>query len=115
MDSDGIKKLAKLAKIKINSEEEEKFVNEFNQIFDFFEVLKKIPTDDVRPLTHVTATENSDVNNEVQNLSPSCTTSNIMREDEVQTSSVNRETALEAAERFGSFFKVPLVIGGDSA
>lgn len=85
-------KIAKLAKLKLNDNEIEKFTSQFNQILDYMKKLNELNTDEVQPLSHPL---------EINNL---------IREDELKDS-IPRELALSnAPDKDDKFFKVPKVI-----
>ncbi|MCX7611398.1 MAG: Asp-tRNA(Asn)/Glu-tRNA(Gln) amidotransferase subunit GatC [Ignavibacterium sp.] len=85
-------KIAKLAKLKLNDNEIEKFTYQFNQILDYMKKLNEINTDEVQPLSHPI-----EINN-------------VMRDDELKDS-IPRELALSnAPDKDDKFFKVPKVI-----
>lgn len=85
-------KIAKLAKLKLNDNEIEKFTSQFNQILDYMKKLNEINTDEVQPLSHPL-----EINN-------------VMRDDELKDS-IPRELALSnAPDKDDKFFKVPKVI-----
>lgn len=53
-----IQHIAKLARLGITKEEEEKFAKDLSSIFEYFEKLKKVDTSKVEPTTHSVLLEN---------------------------------------------------------
>lgn len=87
-----VKKVANLARLEITSAEEEEFGTQLNAIFDYFEQLSELDTENVIPTTRVI-----DV-------------SNITRKDE-QITYIDRESLLNSApEREEDFFRVPKIL-----
>ncbi|GGA15204.1 Asp-tRNA(Asn)/Glu-tRNA(Gln) amidotransferase subunit GatC [Okeania sp. KiyG1] len=92
IDSEQVRKVAHLARLKLNSEEEEKFTTQLSSILDYFEQLSELDTEKVRPTTRVI-----DV-------------SNITRNDNLEEFP-NREEILSCApEQDGDFFRVPKIM-----
>jgi len=92
LNKEMVEKLAKLAHLEFNSSEAESIRIDLQQMIGFVEKLNEINTEGVAPLTHISQTENS------------------LREDEIQ-GSVDNDTALSnAPDRFEQFFTVPKVI-----
>lgn len=87
-----IKKIARLARIKITDEEAEHYLKDLNKIFNWIEQLKEVKTGDIEPMTGV----------EGQEL--------ILRDDEVKDGNI-REQVLKSAplSKYG-YFVVPKVI-----
>ncbi len=92
VDNKEIIKIAKLAKLKFNDEEIEKFTSQFNEILDYMKKLNEINTDDVKPLSHPLEL------------------TNVMREDELKNSIETKAALLNALEKDEQYFKVPKVI-----
>ena len=92
IDNQTVRKVSKLAKIKINEKEETKFIEELNNILGWVDELKKVDTDQIEPMLSVF--------NE----------SMVMRKDEV-SSEISDELVLKnAPESKSGFFVVPKVI-----
>jgi len=92
LNKEMVEKLAKLAHLEFNPSEAESIRIDLQQMIGFVEKLNEINTEGVAPLTHISQTENS------------------LREDEIQ-GSVDNDTALcNAPDRFEQFFTVPKVI-----
>ena len=92
IDNKTVRKVSKLAKIKINEKEETKLIEELNNILGWVDELKKVNTEQVEPMLSVF--------NE----------SMIMRKDEV-SSETSEELVLKNAPKSKSgFFVVPKVV-----
>lgn len=87
-----VKKVANLARLEITSAQEEEFGTQLNAIFDYFEQLRELDTENVLPTTRAI-----DV-------------SNVTRKDG-QITFVDRESLLNSApEREEDFFRVPKIL-----
>ena len=92
IDNQTVRKVSKLAKIKINEKEETKLIEELNNILGWVDELKKVDTDQIEPMLSVF--------NE----------SMVMRKDEV-SSDISEEYVLKnAPESKSGFFVVPKVV-----
>ena len=92
IDNQTVRKVSKLAKIKINEKEETKLIEELNNILGWVDELKKVDTDQIEPMLSVF--------NE----------SMVMRKDEV-SSEISEELVLKnAPESKSGFFVVPKVV-----
>ena len=92
IDNKTVRKVSKLAKIKINEKEETKFIEELNNILGWVDELKKVDTEQIEPMLSVF--------NE----------SMVMRKDEV-SSEISDELVLKnAPESKSGFFVVPKVV-----
>ena len=92
IDNQTVRKVSKLAKIKINEKEESKLIEELNNILGWVDELKKVDTEQIEPMLSVF--------NE----------SMAMRKDEV-SSKISDELVLKnAPESKSGFFVVPKVI-----
>ena len=92
IDNKTVKKVSKLAKIRINEREESKLIEELNNILGWVDELKKVNTEQIEPMLSVF--------NE----------SMIMRKDEV-ASETSEELVLKNAPKSKSgFFVVPKVV-----
>lgn len=84
--------IAKLANLKINDDEIEKYKNDINQILDYIKLLDEVDTTGVKPLSHPLEFNAK------------------LRED-VMIDSVSTEDALKnAPSHDGEYFKIPKVI-----
>ena len=92
IDNQTVRKVSKLAKIKINEKEETKLIEELNNILGWVDELKKVDTKQIEPMLSVF--------NE----------SMVMRKDEV-SSEISDELVLKNAPEIKSgFFVVPKVV-----
>ena len=92
IDNQTVRKVSKLAKIKINEKEETKLIEELNNILGWVDELKKVNTEKIEPMLSVF--------NE----------SMVMRKDEV-SSETSEELVLKNAPKSKSgFFVVPKVV-----
>ncbi len=88
-----VEHVASLAKLSFSEEEKQQLVGELNKILQYMEVLNRLDTGNVEPLSHVIEL------------------SNVFRKDELQPG-LRREDALKnAPARTEKFFKVPKVLG----
>ena len=88
IDNKTVKKVAKLAKIKISESEETKLIKELNNILGWVDELKKVNTDKTQPMLSVF--------NE----------SMVMREDKASSEISNDLVLKNAPEKAGEFFVV---------
>ncbi|MGC9525244.1 MAG: Asp-tRNA(Asn)/Glu-tRNA(Gln) amidotransferase subunit GatC [Limnospira sp.] len=92
IDREQVRKVAHLARLELQVEEEEKFTQELNSILEYFEQLKQLDTETVEPTTRAI-----DV-------------SNITRPDQLEPYP-NRDALLrEAPQPDGDFFRVPKIL-----
>ena len=92
IDNKTVRKVSKLAKIRINEREETKLIEELNNILGWVDELKKVDTEKIEPMLSVF--------NE----------SMVMRKDEV-SSEISDELVLKnAPESKSGFFVVPKVV-----
>lgn len=92
-----IKRLAELARIKIEPSEEESLAHDFEKILSYFEELKKLDTEDVLPVTG--GTENKSV----------------FREDKEMENNFNTDILKKQfPESEKGFLKVPEIFSNDS-
>jgi|TARA_B100000287_G_scaffold394059_1_gene407817 aspartyl-tRNA(Asn)/glutamyl-tRNA(Gln) amidotransferase subunit C len=92
IDNKTVKKVAKLAKIKISESEETKLIKELNNILGWVDELKKVNTDKTQPMLSVF--------NE----------SMVMREDKASSEISNDLVLKNAPESQSGFFVVPKVV-----
>ena len=92
IDNKIVRKVSKLAKIRIKEEEETKLIKELNNILGWVDELKKVNTDQIEPMLSVF--------NE----------SMVMRKDEVFSETSDELVLKNAPESKSGFFVVPKVI-----
>ena len=92
IDNKTVKKVSKLAKIRINEKEETKLIEELNNILGWVDELKKVDTEQIEPMLSVF--------NE----------SMIMRKDEVSSETSDELVLKNAPETKSGFFVVPKVV-----
>lgn len=92
IDNRTVRKVSKLAKIKINEKEETKLIEELNNILGWVDELKKVNTEQVEPMLSVF--------NE----------SMIMRKDEVSSETSDELILKNAPKSKSGFFVVPKVV-----
>ena len=92
IDNKTVKKVSKLAKIRINEREEKKLIEELNNILGWVDELKKVDTEKIEPMLSVF--------NE----------SMVMRKDEVFSETSDELVLKNAPESKSGFFVVPKVV-----
>jgi len=95
IDKEQVKHIAKLARIRLNEKEVEKFKRELSSVLDYVEKLKEVDTENVEPISQVTGLEN------------------VMREDiPARDKKKERRSKLikQAPRRKGDYFKVPRIL-----
>ena len=92
IDNKTVRKVSKLAKIRINEQEEKKLIEELNNILGWVDELKKVDTDKIEPMLSVF--------NE----------SMVMRKDEVFSETSDELVLKNAPESKSGFFVVPKVV-----
>ena len=92
IDNKTVRKVSKLAKIRINEKEETKLIEELNNILGWVDELKKVDTEQIEPMLSVF--------NE----------SMIMRKDEVSSETSDELVLKNAPESKSGFFVVPKVV-----
>ena len=85
-------KIAKLARLNISPEEEEKFTEQMNNILGYFEKLSELDTEGVIPRTHPTDVVNN------------------FREDIVIPSLTQEEALQNAPNKKNGYFKAPKIV-----
>ena len=89
-----VRKVAKLARLKLSEDELAVFTEQLGRILDYVHILDRLDTDDVEPMAHAVEV------------------SNVFRADQVQES-LPREAALANAPKTdGKSFLVPPILGG---
>ena len=92
IDNKTVRKVSKLAKIRINEQEETKLIEELNNILGWVDELKKVDTEKIEPMLSVF--------NE----------SMVMRRDEVFSETSDELVLKNAPESKSGFFVVPKVV-----
>ena len=92
IDNKTVRKVSKLAKIRINEQEETKLIMELNNILGWVDELKKVDTEKIEPMLSVF--------NE----------SMVMRRDEVFSETSDELVLKNAPESKSGFFVVPKVV-----
>ena len=92
IDNSTVKKVAKLARIEINDEEETTLITELNNILGWVDELKQVDTDNVEPMLSV-------FNESMQ-----------MREDKAESNFDNSQILDNSPESNSGFFVVPKVV-----
>jgi aspartyl-tRNA(Asn)/glutamyl-tRNA(Gln) amidotransferase subunit C len=88
-----VKKVAKLARLKISAEDEELYQSQLSAIFKYFEEVSNINTEGIEPL--ITPSEIEQV----------------WREDKVERGLSSEQALQNAPEKLGHLFRVPPVVG----
>lgn len=91
-DIQTIRKLAHLARLEFNEEKEQEVLGDLNKILNWVDKLRELDTDNIEPLTHMTA--------EV----------NVMREDVAKNTITHEEALLNAPKKDSDYFRVPKVL-----
>ena len=92
LNKDTLLKIAHLARLDINPEDEKSILDDFNKILEWVDALSEIDTSEVEPLMHISM----EINN--------------FREDQVKDV-LDREQALQLAPKANEeYFEVPKVI-----
>ena len=92
IDNSTVKKVAKLARIEINEEDETTLITELNNILGWVDELKQVDTDNVEPMLSV-------FNESMQ-----------MREDKAESNFDNSQILDNSPESNSGFFVVPKVV-----
>jgi aspartyl-tRNA(Asn)/glutamyl-tRNA(Gln) amidotransferase subunit C len=87
-----IEHVAHLARLSFSEEETGKFTSQLNDILMYMEILNKLDTEDVEPMSHAISLTNA------------------MREDTKKESLGTEGSLKNAPEEAGDFFEVPRVI-----
>lgn len=96
IDQNQVRKVAKLSRLELTSEEVEEFAGQLSAILDYMEKMNELDTANVEPLAHCLPI------------------TNVLRQDEVKESLGTNKTLANAPQRDGEFFKVPKILD-DSA
>ena len=92
IDNSTVKKVAKLARLKVDAKEEQNLKNELNDILEWVDKLQKVDTENIDPMLSVS--------NEPMP----------MREDIVTSKLDNKQILSNAPEKKAGFFVVPKVV-----
>ena len=97
IDTEQVRKVAKLARLELTEAEIEEFTGQLGAILGYVEKMDELDTAGVEPLAHCLPI------------------SNMFRADEVSPSLGTDKTLANAPQRDGSFFKVPKILDDSSA
>ncbi|MCK4745074.1 Asp-tRNA(Asn)/Glu-tRNA(Gln) amidotransferase subunit GatC [Candidatus Parcubacteria bacterium] len=86
-----IKHIAKLARLELTAEEEEKFSRQISSILEYVEKINKLDTKGIEPISQITGLENA------------------VREDDIIDSVIQSDILKSAPDRDGNLFKVKSV------
>ncbi len=92
VEKDTLHKMAKLARLSILPEEEEKLTNTLSSVLTWMEQLNELDTSSVEPLTHMTLEVNA------------------LREDKALQTITHEQALLNAPKRDENYFRVPKVL-----
>lgn len=92
IDNEQVRKVAHLARLELDSEEEEMFTTQLSSILEYFEQLSELDTEVVPPTTRAI-----DVNN-------------VTRKDSLEPFPYREDILSCAPEQNGDFFKVPKIM-----
>ena len=91
-DIQTIRKLAHLARLEFSEDKEQEMLGDLNKILNWVDKLRELDTENIEPLTHMTA--------EV----------NVMREDVAKNTVTHEEALLNAPKKDSDYFRVPKVL-----
>jgi aspartyl-tRNA(Asn)/glutamyl-tRNA(Gln) amidotransferase subunit C len=91
-----VKKMAALARLRIEAEEEPRLAGQFASILQKFEALSELDVEGVEPMTGPLEPED------------------VLREDEVRPSLTPDQALSNAPDRQGNFYAVPKTVGGEA-
>jgi aspartyl-tRNA(Asn)/glutamyl-tRNA(Gln) amidotransferase subunit C len=91
-DIQTIRKLAHLARLEFSEEKEQQMLGDLNKILNWVDKLSELDTENIAPLTHMSAELN------------------VMREDRVQNTVTHEEALLNAPKKDSDYFRVPKVL-----
>lgn len=92
IDIKTVDEVAHLARLEFNEESKQEILNDMNRMLAFVDKLNEINTDGVEPLIYMTE-EN-----------------NVLREDNPETTIIQKEALKNAPKKDSDYFKVPKVI-----
>jgi aspartyl-tRNA(Asn)/glutamyl-tRNA(Gln) amidotransferase subunit C len=96
IDSEQVRKVARLARLELTDAEVEEFTGQLGAILEYVEKLNELDTTDIEPLAHCLPL------------------ANVFREDAVRASLRSEKALSNAPQRDGSFFKVPRILDDSS-
>ena len=94
LSMDEVRRIAKLARLKLSSEEEQLFQGQLSAVLEYVEQLKALDVGGIEPMTHALA---------AGDVAP-------LRDDAVQPSLAPEEALANAPSAEGTYFKVPRII-----
>ena len=89
---DEVKHIARLSKLNIPDNELEYYLSEMDKMINHFNIISKVDTSNIEPMTHVN------------------TMTNVLREDKSKESLTTNEAIENSSETFGQFIKIPKII-----
>jgi len=92
IDKDTVEKIAHLARLEFNENEQEQIINDMNNMLTFVNKLNEVDTSNVEPLIYMS--------DEV----------NVLRDDEVKQEITQHEALKNAPKKDSDYIKVPKVI-----
>jgi len=92
IDKSTIEKIATLSRLDFDMQDEAKMVKSLNEILDWVQMLNKVDTSNVEPLTHMSM--------EI----------NVLRHDEVYSTLSHEKALFNAPQKDSNYFRVPKVI-----
>ncbi|MCD6152327.1 MAG: Asp-tRNA(Asn)/Glu-tRNA(Gln) amidotransferase subunit GatC [Syntrophobacterales bacterium] len=90
--SEGVDHVAHLAMLNLREDEKDKFTAQLNDVFLYMEMLNKVDTAGVEPMTHAISLNNA------------------FRDDAVKESIGDEKALANAPDKMGNCFRVPKVI-----
>lgn len=93
IDLEQVRYIARLARLELSPDEEEKFTQQLGRILSYVEKLRELDTTDVPPTSHVLSLKD------------------VLREDELSFSLSPEEALFNAPSRKDNWFKVPKIVG----
>ena len=92
INSDDVRKVAKLARLELEDEEIDSYTEQLEKILSYVEELQKVDTENVPPTTRAVEVVN------------------VLREDDVETTFVREDLLNQSPHREGEFFRVPKIL-----
>ena len=92
VDKDTLRKVAHLARLQLDTNQEDKLLEGFNNIIDWMSKLNELDTEQVKPLIHLSAELN------------------ILREDQVKDVLAHDKGLKNAPQKDSDYFRVPKVL-----
>jgi aspartyl-tRNA(Asn)/glutamyl-tRNA(Gln) amidotransferase subunit C len=91
-DIQTIRKLAHLSRLEFNEEKEQEVLKDLNKILNWVDQLRELDTENVEPLTHMSAEMN------------------VMREDIAENTVTHEQALSNAPKKDSNYFRVPKVM-----